>query len=419
MTSVLDLKVADYNGNKTLPMDSFIKTDQESNRGVKQAIGKLFRPKIITRISNKTSSDYKYYFQKEPASSLQIKNVLKNLAFKEEFEDKYTHIVGVNEGDSGYTRPMMSLNRLSFADLIKLRYQVDYGYVADNYPKYDSGILKKHRSISFADVRKTKTPLNETMGEVNIAKVFNLNFDELFSYITGKTNLTVTMESLETRLKWLHTLRVSDLYKIYTKSAESVPGRYSTDKVLKVSTDFFGDSKEDLKSRLNINDETYGYLNMVTYEDVWWMFKQSTTPSKQPPATTKIPTLTDRRRRRRSTAKDDDNTELTYRLEDLANSIEMPFFMQDFNLRGLYNLSIFDALPKNNGANVTELKSSFEKIISENTNASQHVGASLFTVKKINTFFQNLQKKYQNVSVIDAIQGIIAESKFSIKKRYN
>ena len=103
---------------------------------------------------------------------------------------------------------------------------------------------------------------------------------------------------------------------------------------------------------------------------------------------------------------------MTYELDAIFNSEpEFSFFMQSFILQRS-DVSIFESLPKDNGTNVNELESSFRRIVEENLNVSQHVDVSLFFDKNVNTFFENIKMKYEGKRVIDAVQGIIADSKY-------
>ena len=107
-----------------------------------------------------------------------------------------------------------------------------------------------------------------------------------------------------------------------------------------------------------------------------------------------------------------ESTGMTYELDAIFNSEpEFSFFMQSFILQRS-DVSIFESLPKDNGTNVNELESSFRRIVEENLNVSQHVDVSLFFDKNVNTFFENIKMKYEGKRVIDAVQGIIADSKY-------
>ena len=207
MDNVLGQFFSNYKGDKSLPMDLYIKPDKASNKGVMQAIGNLFRSTIIAEVSNKTISDYKRIFGAEPAN-IQIRDLLVNLAFSKEFGDKYTHIVGVGEG---YKESIIDLQNQNINDLVRNRYSKASWYLGHSYPRYAKRNLWRFQSVKFNNLVNYKTSRNETFGG-KAQKLLNLNFNELIDFMSGNKSLATTKMALEDRLKWLYNFKVSDLY---------------------------------------------------------------------------------------------------------------------------------------------------------------------------------------------------------------
>uniref|UniRef100_A0A7M5WRL5 EGF-like domain-containing protein n=1 Tax=Clytia hemisphaerica TaxID=252671 RepID=A0A7M5WRL5_9CNID len=395
MDGALEDKLSEYGGDQSMPLDKFMRPNAESPKGVRQAIGKLFRSKVINKILNKTSEDYQSFFGSKPDSNIRLKDLIMNYAFGEEFEDQETHIVGV--GSTDYHQPILKLLNHTIGEILKSRYNTSVEGLAMTYPKFKKINFKRFAGMTFKQLATLKGMNNESFSKPQ--KLLNMNFDELINFFNGSRSMVEVKKSVEARIQMLQKNSITELYNTYTKSEQDVPDRNSKEKLLKISSEFFGDTQEDVENRYSISSKKYNYLDSMSYKDVWYLFRMSPQGDGQS-------------RRRRSTHGEG---EMDYDLTTIINKEpEFSFFMQQFDLQS-FNKSILHSLPQENITNKENLEASLSQIIQQNHNSTKYV--ALFTLRDVNHFFFSIKNEYEEMRVIDAVQGIIAANDKNICAR--